>query len=64
MRPVQAAPAPDQYLISPITGEKIPAEKVQEHMRIGKKMHFFFHYLAILSLINKQKGLGRNVMVI
>ncbi|XP_049842965.1 splicing factor 3A subunit 1 isoform X2 [Schistocerca gregaria] len=28
-------PAPDEVLISPITGEKIPASKVQEHMRIG-----------------------------
>lgn len=27
--------APDQYLISPITKERIPAHKVQEHMRIG-----------------------------
>lgn len=27
-------PAPDEMLISPITGEKIPASKVQEHMRI------------------------------
>ncbi|XP_076454241.1 splicing factor 3A subunit 1-like [Babylonia areolata] len=27
--------APDQYMISPITKEKIPANKVQEHMRIG-----------------------------
>ncbi|KAK0088919.1 hypothetical protein PV325_010240 [Microctonus aethiopoides] len=27
--------APDEYLISPITGERIPASKVQEHMRIG-----------------------------
>ncbi|KAF5295974.1 hypothetical protein FQA39_LY12746 [Lamprigera yunnana] len=25
----------DEFLISPITGEKIPASKVQEHMRIG-----------------------------
>ncbi|EDW85171.2 uncharacterized protein Dwil_GK12756 [Drosophila willistoni] len=25
----------DEYLISPITGEKIPASKVSEHMRIG-----------------------------
>lgn len=31
--PVKAAP--EEYLISPITGEKIPASKVQEHMRIG-----------------------------
>ena len=31
VRPV----APDEYLISPITGERIPASKVQEHMRIG-----------------------------
>lgn len=26
---------PDNYLISPLTSEKIPANKVQEHMRIG-----------------------------
>lgn len=26
---------PDEYLISPITGEKIQASKMQEHMRIG-----------------------------
>ncbi|XP_014223741.1 splicing factor 3A subunit 1 [Trichogramma pretiosum] len=26
---------PDEYLVSPITGERIPASKVQEHMRIG-----------------------------
>lgn len=25
----------DQFMVSPITGEKIPAHKVQEHMRIG-----------------------------
>lgn len=25
----------DEYLISPITGERIPASKMQEHMRIG-----------------------------
>jgi splicing factor 3A subunit 1 len=25
----------EEYLISPITGERIPASKVQEHMRIG-----------------------------
>uniref|UniRef100_A0A293MY77 Splicing factor 3A subunit 1 n=1 Tax=Ornithodoros erraticus TaxID=265619 RepID=A0A293MY77_ORNER len=28
-------PSSEQYLISPITGEKIPADKMQEHMRIG-----------------------------
>lgn len=32
---VSRPPAPDEMLISPITGEKIPANKVQEHMRIG-----------------------------
>ncbi|XP_052872500.1 splicing factor 3A subunit 1 [Anopheles cruzii] len=32
-KPVAAAS--DDYLISPITGEKIPAAKVAEHMRIG-----------------------------
>lgn len=30
-----AKPSAEQYLISPITGEKIPADKMQEHMRIG-----------------------------
>ena len=28
-------PTSEQYLVSPITGEKVPASKVQEHMRIG-----------------------------
>ncbi|GAB0097393.1 splicing factor 3A subunit 1 [Sergentomyia squamirostris] len=31
----KAAPVTDDFLISPITGEKIPASKVAEHMRIG-----------------------------
>lgn len=31
--PIKAPP--EEYLMSPITGEKIPASKVQEHMRIG-----------------------------
>lgn len=30
-----AEPSSDQFMISPITGEKIPAHKVPEHMRIG-----------------------------
>uniref|UniRef100_A0AAQ5YQA7 Splicing factor 3A subunit 1 n=1 Tax=Amphiprion ocellaris TaxID=80972 RepID=A0AAQ5YQA7_AMPOC len=34
-RPQPSVAAPDEYLISPITGEKIPASKMQEHMRIG-----------------------------
>ena len=25
----------EQYLVSPMTGEKLPASKVAEHMRIG-----------------------------
>ncbi|CAG9766708.1 unnamed protein product [Ceutorhynchus assimilis] len=34
--PKVTRPTPgDDYLVSPITGEKIPASKVQEHMRIG-----------------------------
>uniref|UniRef100_W8C6H1 Splicing factor 3A subunit 1 n=2 Tax=Ceratitis capitata TaxID=7213 RepID=W8C6H1_CERCA len=33
-KPQKPVPA-DEYLISPITGEKIPASKVAEHMRIG-----------------------------
>ena len=28
-------PETEDFLVSPITGEKIPASKVQEHMRIG-----------------------------
>lgn len=34
-KPQPSISAPDEYLISPITGEKIPASKMQEHMRIG-----------------------------
>lgn len=34
-KPQPPIAAPDEYLISPITGEKIPASKMQEHMRIG-----------------------------
>ncbi|XP_067668846.1 splicing factor 3A subunit 1-like [Haliotis asinina] len=34
-RPVTTEGGPDQYMVSPITGEKIPAHKVPEHMRIG-----------------------------
>ena len=36
----------DQFLISPITGEKIPADKVHQHMKIGMLFvlynYFFF----------------------
>ena len=34
-KPQARPPAPDEYLISPITGERIPASQVAEHMRIG-----------------------------
>lgn len=34
-KPQPPITTPDEYLISPITGEKIPASKMQEHMRIG-----------------------------
>lgn len=34
-KPLPPVATPDEYLISPITGEKIPASKMQEHMRIG-----------------------------
>lgn len=34
-KPPAPVATPDEYLISPITGEKIPASKMQEHMRIG-----------------------------
>lgn len=34
-KPVAKPQPTDEYLISPITGERIPASKVAEHMRIG-----------------------------
>lgn len=34
-KPAAKTAATDEYLISPITGERIPASKVAEHMRIG-----------------------------
>ncbi|KAL5004725.1 hypothetical protein ScPMuIL_018181 [Solemya velum] len=34
-RTVGTESGPDQFMVSPITGEKIPAHKVPEHMRIG-----------------------------
>ncbi|KAJ8379484.1 hypothetical protein SKAU_G00002620 [Synaphobranchus kaupii] len=34
-KPPAPVVTPDEYLISPITGEKIQASKMQEHMRIG-----------------------------
>uniref|UniRef100_UPI00358F1148 splicing factor 3A subunit 1-like n=1 Tax=Myxine glutinosa TaxID=7769 RepID=UPI00358F1148 len=34
-RPVVPAPPVDKFFVSPITGERIPAGKIQEHMRIG-----------------------------
>ena len=30
-----AAPAKEQFLISPITGERVPASKMADHMRYG-----------------------------
>lgn len=35
IKPAPKLAQTDEYLISPITGEKIPASKVAEHMRIG-----------------------------
>lgn len=34
-KPLPSIAPQDEYLISPITGEKIQASKMQEHMRIG-----------------------------
>ena len=34
--PPPQAPPSQQFLISPITGEKIPADKIEEHMRYGQ----------------------------
>ncbi|XP_065840413.1 splicing factor 3A subunit 1-like isoform X2 [Oscarella lobularis] len=30
-----SAPAPDKFLVSPLTGERVPADKMAEHMRFG-----------------------------
>lgn len=35
-RSVHPETGAEQYMVSPITGEKILASKVQEHMRIGQ----------------------------
>lgn len=35
-RPMATAPQADQWLISPLTQERIPAHKLQEHMKISK----------------------------
>lgn len=34
-KPAPKVAAPEEFLISPITGERIPASKMAEHMRIG-----------------------------
>ncbi|XP_014777948.1 splicing factor 3A subunit 1 [Octopus bimaculoides] len=34
-RTISTEPNPDSFMVSPITGEKIPTHKVPEHMRIG-----------------------------
>lgn len=34
-KPAPKLPAPEEFLISPITGERIPSSKMAEHMRIG-----------------------------
>ena len=33
--PPSSAPPPDKYLISPLTGERVPAEAMAEHMKIN-----------------------------
>ena len=35
------------FLISPITGEKIPAEKMQEHMRYGKSSSLYKRFCTL-----------------
>ena len=38
----QQPSGPGQFLISPITGEKIPAHKMEEHMRYSKLLNFWY----------------------
>ncbi len=35
--PSVAPPTQQQFLISPITGERVPADKLEEHMKHGQK---------------------------
>lgn len=50
--PKQARPAPppqgDQWLISPLTQERIPAHKLQEHMKISKNSQFCFVVIFVM----------------
>lgn len=38
-RPLSGTQVNDQFLISPLTMEKIPANKVEEHMKISKSIN-------------------------
>lgn len=51
-RPIQQEPASEQFLVSPITGEKIPVDKVQQHMKIGKYYNYLmFGYPAVVTTV-------------
>ena len=49
MKPTEAETA--DYVISPLTGEKIPANKIQEHMRIGKVVYTSLKLAAFMKCI-------------
>ena len=51
-KPAAAAPVPtakEQFLISPITGERIPASKITEHMRYGMWSYYISSLLLVCS---------------
>ena len=44
--PAPPSQPPQHFLISPITGEKIPAEKMQEHMRYGELQELYMQFFG------------------
>ena len=49
MKPTESETA--DYVISPLTGEKIPANKIQEHMRIGEVVYTSLKLAAFMKCI-------------
>ena len=54
--PPVSAPGSQQYLISPITGERVPSDKLEEHMKHGEiityKHTYMYMYKMYMSIIN------------
>jgi hypothetical protein len=51
-RPTTTGGVPDAMLVSPITGETVPADKLSEHLRIGKLiLQLALLYCSTLTLL-------------